>query len=117
VCGRFSGSGFLFHFFVSLFVCFLSVFCLNQDLQDIRDFQDGRLIVCGRFSGSGFLFHFFVSLFVYLLSVFCLNQDLQDIRDFQDGPLRVGVVGLVVRGCFCLTFLFHFLSVFCLFFV
>jgi hypothetical protein len=31
----FSGSDFLFHF--------LSVFCLNQDLQDIRDFQDGPL--------------------------------------------------------------------------
>ena len=35
------------------------------------------------------------------------------MRDFQDGPLRVGVVGLVVRGCFCLTFFFTF----CLFFV
>ncbi len=31
---------------------FCLIFCLNQDLQDIRDFQDGRLIVCERFSGS-----------------------------------------------------------------
>jgi hypothetical protein len=30
------------------------LFCLNQDLQDIRDFQDGRLMCSGRFSGSGF---------------------------------------------------------------
>jgi hypothetical protein len=34
---------------------FLSVFCLNQDLQDIRDFQDGRLMCGGRFSGSTIL--------------------------------------------------------------
>jgi hypothetical protein len=41
---------FLSGFFVWLVVS--PSFCLNQDLQDMRDFQDGRLIVCERFSGS-----------------------------------------------------------------
>jgi hypothetical protein len=48
--GRFSGSGFF-----GWLVVWRVVFCLNQDLQDIRDFQDGRLMCSGRFSGSGFL--------------------------------------------------------------
>jgi hypothetical protein len=53
-------------FFLSGFFVWLVVspsFCLNQDLQDIRDFQDGRLMCSGRFSVSGF--------FVWLV-VFCL---------------------------------------------
>jgi hypothetical protein len=40
---------------------------------------------------------------LFVRGCFCLNQDLRDIRDFQDGPLRVGVVGLFVRSCFCLN--------------
>ncbi len=72
------------------------LFCLNQDLQDIRDFQDGRLMCSGRFSGSGFFGWLVVWLVVFCLAflfgllfhlLFCLNQDLQDIRDFQDGTL------------------------------
>jgi hypothetical protein len=56
---------FLSGFFVWLVVS--PSFCLNQDLQDIRDFQDGRLMCSGRFSGSGF----FGWLVVWLV-VFCL---------------------------------------------
>jgi hypothetical protein len=74
--------GLLFGWLFFVWLVVSPSFCLNQDLQDIRDFQDGRLICSGRFSGSGF----FVWLVVWLV-VFCLNQDLQDIRDFQDGRL------------------------------
>jgi hypothetical protein len=48
------------------------LFCLNQDLQDIRDFQDGTLMCSGRFSGSGFFGWLVVWLVVFFVWLFCL---------------------------------------------
>ncbi len=46
-------------------------FCLNQDLQDIRDFQDGRLMCSCRFSGSGFLVGLLFG-WLFFVWLFCL---------------------------------------------
>jgi hypothetical protein len=59
------GGFFLAGTFGVIFFPLLS-FCLNQDLRDIRDFQDGRLMCSERFSGSTIFSNFFVSLFVLL---------------------------------------------------
>jgi hypothetical protein len=68
-------------------------FCLKQDLRDIRNIRDGRLMWNGRFSGSGFFVWFFCLAFLcdfYL--AYCLNHDLRDWEGFSGsgvGCMRV----------------------------
>ena len=67
ICDLFVTVGRIFFSIIEKFL-----FCLNQDIQDLRMY---RIVICDLFVTVGRIFFSIIEKFL-----FCLNQDIQDLR-------------------------------------